>query len=490
MSRPETRAAAITTTWAAGRRLSVGLAVATLASLLGATPATAAPPANDARAAATTLSPLPATVRGTTVESTLELDEPASSCAPPLKGSVWYGFTATTTRSVILALDAAGDMDAAVDVYARQRSQLSPVACQLTNARGEATLDVDVREGAAYLVRVAPLFNSVADTFTLRAVEPDRPASPPGPTLPAGGVARSVDRFSNPDDAWSVVLGTGRTYRLNLVTKGEDCVRVSVYRPGTRSFGGSALLQRSCDAHAVFAAPESGRYSLHVEAPRASRGTLAYRLRVGRAGPDDTAPGLVLANDAPARGRLTGSELDALDLYRFSVLRRSDLRLRLRSRADLQLTLLSAGGRRLGVGTTVDRRMAAGRYFVAVRSLDGANGSYVLRRVVRTITTARTLVDGVRQAAVPRGRTVSLGLAVSPAVSGPALLVVERFDPIDGWLFHARYRPVVSSGRASVSFTPPTVGRWRVSGQFLGTRVASPSVGGTASLLVTEPLTG
>src|SRR5215203_991797 len=319
--------------------------------VLVATPAVAAAPANDARTAPQILT-LPTTVEGTTTEATLEADEPFSGCGRALKGSVWYAFTSTTSRSVILALDAAGDMDAAIDVFRRQRSQLTPVTCQITNARSEATVDIDVADDADYLVRVAPLSNSVAERFSLKAVVPDRPASPPGPLLPPGGVARTLDRLANPDDAWSVRLQRGRTYRMNFVTKGEACASVSVHRPKT-GFS-SALLQRQCDAHAVFAAPVTGRYSLHVEAPRASRAALRYRLRVGPALADDTAPGVRLPNDQAVRGRLTGSELDALDLYRFDVVRRSDLRLRLRTRADLELTLLSASGRRLGSGGAVE----------------------------------------------------------------------------------------------------------------------------------------
>lgn len=476
------------TTQTVVRSLGVGLAVVILATVAGVTPAAAAPPANDARGAAQSLGSLPVAVTGTTVESTLETDEPPSSCAPALKGSVWYGFTAATARSVIVAVDAAGDMDVAVDVYQRQRSQLTPVACALSDARGQATIDVDVREAASYLVRVAPLFNSVTTTFTLRAVVPDRPATPPGPRLPAAGVARRVDRFTNPDDAWSVFFVQGRTYRVNLVTKGGSCARLSIHRPGD-GFG-SALVERSCDAHTVVAAPESGRYSIRVSAPRASREAMTYRLRVGPAGVDDTAPGRLLANDRAVRGRLTGSELDALDLYRFSVLRRSDLRLQLRSRRDFEVTLLSAGGRRLGGGAVVDSRLGRGRYFVAVRALDGADGPYVLRRLTRTITTARTGVNGGRTATVPRGSAVSLSVTVSPAVAGTASMLVERFDPIDGWQFHARYRPPVLGGRATVRFLPPTVGRWRVTGAYLGTRTASPSNGGTAAFLVAEPITG
>ena len=472
------------------RRLVCASALVVVAATVGAGPAAAAAPANDARTAPQQLGALPTTVRGTTVEATLELDEPLSSCGQPLKGSVWYAFTAATSRSVLLALDAAGDMDAAVDVFRRQRSQLTPVDCRLTNAGGEATLDVDVTEGANYLVRVAPLSNSVADAFSLLVVEPDRPAQPPGPRLPDSGVSRSVDRLANPDDAWSTRLERGRTYRMNFVTKGDGCARVSVYHPGVNSFGGGAMLSRSCDAHAVFAVPRSGRYSFHVEAPRASRQKLTYRLRVGLARADDTSPGIPLANDRAVRGSLTGSELDALDLYRFSVVRRSDLRLRLRAKSGIELQLLTAGGRGLGSGQSIDRRLPRGRYFVAVRALDGANGSYVLRRIARTITSSRTLVDGQRERSVSRGSSVTLSVVVQPAVAGRATMVVQRFDPIDGWLFHASFHPSVAGGRAAVSFRPPSVGRWRVRGSFDGTRVASPSDGGTATLVVTEPLTG
>ena len=116
--------------------------------------------------------------------------------------------------------------------------------------------------------------------------------------------------------------------------------------------------------------------------------------------------------------------------------------------------------------------------------------SYSLRRVTRQITTARTLVDGERSRSVPGGRTVQLAVVVQPAVGGRATMLVERFDPIDGWLFHARFHPSVVGGRATVSFRPPSVGRWRVTGGYDGTRTASPSDGGTATLLVTEPLTG
>jgi hypothetical protein len=475
---------------ARGRSLAVLTAALLAAPLLGASPAAAAAPANDARASATDIGALPVTINGTTVEATVEPDEPASQCNST-KNSVWYRFTPTASRSVLFALDAAGDMDATVDVYTRVRSQLSGAGCATTDRRGEATLDVDVTAGSEYLVRVAALANSVADRFTLRVVAPDEPAKAPGTRLPSTGTAATVDRFANPDDAWYVDLVRGRTYRLNFVTKGDGCALVELFPAGTKRFGSaSPIRHRTCDAHTVFVASATGRYPILVSAPRASREALPYRLRVGLALADDTAPGLSLAVDSTVRGRLTGSELDALDLYRFGVARRSDMRLHLGTERHFQLTLLTAGGRTLGSARhTIESRLSRGRYYVAVTALDGADGAYTLRRHARAITTARTLVDGRHTAYVPPGRNVSLSLQVSPAVSGPSTMLVERFDPIEGWLFAARFHPTVVAGRATVSYHPSGLGRWRVTAEFDGTKAASASEGGTATWFVVEPLT-
>ena len=65
--------------------------------------------------------------------------------------------------------------------------------------------------------------------------------------------------------------------------------------------------------------------------------------------------------DVGVRGRLQGSELDVLDLYRFSLTQRSLLRLSLRTGADLSLILLGASGRRLATGTEIERPTGAGR---------------------------------------------------------------------------------------------------------------------------------
>ena len=70
------------------------------------------------------------------MEATLEADDPVSQCSGALKGSVWYRFTPNASRSVLLAVTAAGDMDAVVEVFSRVRSQLYGVGCAVTDRRG------------------------------------------------------------------------------------------------------------------------------------------------------------------------------------------------------------------------------------------------------------------------------------------------------------------------------------------------------------------
>jgi hypothetical protein len=474
-------------------RLHAAALVACCCALIAGLPASALAvvPPNDARTAPQDLGSPPALARGTTAEATLEEDEPGSACGP-IKNSVWFSFTAPSNRDLLVALDAAGDLDATLEVFTRQRSQLTSLSCQRTNRRGEATIDADPGDSTTYLVRVAPLANSVDDRFTLRVALPDEPARPPGVRLPAAGGGGTVDRFANPDDAWSTRMLEGRTYRINLVTVGHGCVQVALYPAG--SFGDDPAQSLACDDHTVFAAPASGRYTLHVRAPRASRIQLPYRLRVGPAQRDDSAPGVVLSDDRRVKGSLAGNELDALDLYRFTLARRSDLSVRLSTARDFDLRLLTDGGRRLACscGTTgskeLTRRLSPGRYFIAVRARDGEHGKYVLSRLARTITRSSMLIDGQRRATVAPGSTVALTLRVTPAVDGRATMVIERYDPLSGWLFHSRHRRHVSGTAATVSFRPPFLGRWRVTGEYEGTRTSSPSHGGQASLSVLEPL--
>jgi hypothetical protein len=472
------------------RLLAVFLAGLGVAGLVASQPAGAAAPQNDQRAAAAALQ-LPANVTGTLVEATKEPDEPVS-CGSPDE-SVWYQFTAPAGGRIVALLDAAGDLDAVIDIYRRARSTLQPVDCSPTDEDGRATLEEEfLRTGSTYLVRVAAQTGSAPDRFNLRILVPSPPARPPGRRLPARGATGSVSRLVNVSDAWWVRLRAGTTYRVNLDPRRTTCVGLDIYGPGTTSFSDSSPMRSlRCGGYELLTPPpgRGGRYYLVARAARGDRNRQRYHVHVARARRDDTAPGIFLGNHARVRGTLQAGRIDVVDLYRFDVVRRSGLFLRLATEGDMRMILLSDRGKRIEIGTGLIRRgVPAGRYFVAVRSDSDRRLAYTLTRVSRTITRSRLAINGVRHAQSRPGAAVSLGLSVTPAESGPVRIDIERFDPLAGWQFLTRIRSRASGGRATVSFVPPDEGRYRARGLFLRTHTATASETNVATLLVAGPL--
>ena len=307
-------------------------------------PALAAPPANDQRAAAQALT-LPAGVSGTTRETTLEEDEPGS-CAQ-LRGSVWYSIQPAAGRRVVARLAASGDLDAVVDVFQRTRSQLSAVECDVGNSRGQAEVEFRTpSRPTSYLIRVGQRVNSVPGSFRLDVFTPQPPPRPPGAQLPASGVTRTVNSTTNASDAFSIVMRAGTTYRIHRA-QASGCTTLELFAPGTSDFESDSPVRRGgCGGYFLFtpAAGEGGRYSLVVTAQPRRRGDQRYHLQVAQAGEDDTSPGLALANYQRARGALQGNGVDVVDLYRFSLARRSLLRVRLRG-SGFRVQLLRDTGR-------------------------------------------------------------------------------------------------------------------------------------------------
>ncbi len=435
-----------------------------------------APPTNDNRGSATSVQP-PQVVRGTLVEATLEVANDASACVET-DSSVWYRFTAPARGAIVVQLDAAGQMDASVDLFRQVRSRLDFVDCSPTDAQGNATLDLENLEpGADYAIRVGNQVGSVADAFALRVLVPTAPPEPPGRRLPYVGVRNSVDRLLNSGDVYWMRMRAGRTMRLSLRT--EHCTSLAVYGPGTRSFSEPPLRRKPCGGYGVFTATRSGRHFLVVSAGR-SRERQPYRLRVARALQDDTAPGLLVRNHSRVRGSVNGA-IDSRDLYRFDVPRRSALTLRLSGAPALRL--LKENGRRV-LGELVDRPVSAGRYFLSV---DGS-GRYAFRLSLRTITVASISFNARHVSTTRPGAPARLRLRVRPAVTGPGEATVERFDPVSGWQFLRTYRLPVSKGRSMVVLRPGSVGRYRASGTFLGTRSAAPDATRFTYLRVQRPL--
>jgi hypothetical protein len=476
--------------------MRIGVRLGTLAvviALLGvlAPAALAAPPPNDNRGNAQPVNSLPATLSGNTMEATREANEPEGDCADE-GGSVWYRVPVQRDGRVIVGLNANGDLDAAVDVYRVQRSQLFNVNCDRTDAKGRAALDFAVKKGDVYLVRVAQLSNSVPDSFslTLQLAQPD--ATPPGPALPAGGAGGSLDRVTNPSDAYSVRLRAGKSYRFNLSSRA--CTPLLLYAPGTRDFDERPVRRLNCGGYMLFTPDEGegGRYTLLAVASGSKRKAQPYRLLAGRAGRDDTAPGVFIRNYARRKGSVSSGGLDVLDLYRFDVTKRSNLNLGVRSNSDIQVRLISAGGRRIAssfdTGEIVTQ-LRPGRYFAVVRAARGAGGKYTLTRVSRTITRTRTRLDGKRSETVAPGRTVSVQVAILPGTRGPVVVHEQRYDPVFGWQFVRTYHVRTSSnGTRTIAFHPPDVGRYRFRTDFNGTRGSSPSGSRYATLRVQGPL--
>jgi hypothetical protein len=232
-----------------------------------------------------------------------------------------------------------------------------------------------------------------------------------------------------------------------------------------------------------------GRYAVEVVAPPGTRRDL-YRLQVVAAGPDDLGVGIELTAGTTRRGRLSPSGVDVVDLYHFDVVRPSEARLRLVRGAgsSFELVLLTDSGNRLARGeTSVRRRLARGRYVIAVEAPPGtSSGVYRLTLRLRNVTSTSVLVSGSSSGEVAPGTTVSISCTVSPATGGGRIeLVIDRFDTLTGWAFYRRIRVAVG---ATVSWRPPAAGRWRVRARFLGTRDSAPSSSGYAYLLVAKPI--
>ena len=440
-------------------------------------------PDNDSRDEPQRINRLPVELSGTTTDAETGPAD-GSDCGEP-GGSVWYRIDPRRTRKVVVRLAAAGDLEATLDVYERSRSRHDLITCEETDRRGSAAVAFTARKGSAYLIRVARLKRSRDGDFRL-SLRPAAGTRLPGPPLPEAGVSGTLDRLERTASPWSVRMRPGERYRISLQAR-RGCMVASVYRAGVRPRPGLEPLKRlGCSGYGVFTPrPEHGRrFTVFVNAARSVRGTQRYHLQVGRAGADDVAPGVPAANYDRVPGRL-GATLDTVDLYRFDVARRSVLFVNLRTRrreAPLDLLLLDAFGDVVrcdcdGRGNAMlHKGLRPGRFFVAARTRGRQAARYSLLRALRTITrTTSVRVNGAGEASVAPGQAVLLSAAVQPAVSGPAVVTIEQFDPIEGWQYADTIRTTASGGAISASYVAPAVGRWRATARFAGTREVAPS---------------
>ena len=190
-----------------------------------------------------------------------------------------------------------------------------------------------------------------------------------------------------------------------------------------------------------------------------------------------------------AHGRLDGSGIQVLRLYRLDVTSHSNLTLRLSApeSADFDLQLRDQNGNVIECACgnsgpqTLEHQLEPGHYYAVVKVRDATAGNYTLLRESRTIT--QTRVSFGEGHASP-GEGVGIDVKVSPAASGPVTVDIERFDPVFGWQFFTQVQAQVSGGLASIPFTPPAVGSWRANATYSGSRTFSSSAVGFSYLLV------
>jgi hypothetical protein len=478
------------------RSTVLSCAALTLALTATAT-ATPAPPPNDNRADATVLAQLPQTVRGTTVGATIQANEPGSGCADTA-GSVWYAISTggSPPARVGLRLSANGDLDAAIDVYIRQRSQLGQIDCRRTDDSGRAALAFVTSPGTTYLIRIATRDNSDAGTFTLRAFGLPAPPSPPGRLLTLRGADGVLDGTFVTTTAYSMRLTAGTTYKINLVKRSSGCMSLGIFPPGTTSFRQNPVAELSCAGYRLFTPRVSGRWSFEIVASADNEGTQPYGLHVRTATAKEMVPGIWLGNFAPYTGFLRGNVIDDVRLFRFDVMSRSDLTLFLMAGSDapFDLKLLNDRGRYLQCNCgssgqeTIRRQIDPGRYYVVVQAHDFGWGQFTLTRELRLITHVTIAFNGVSNAEVAPGALTHLVAHITPAVSGPVTIEVQFFDPVERWQYHRTFRVQAVNGVAQMALMPSHIGRWRATVSYDGTKTASPATGGPANLLVAGPL--
>jgi hypothetical protein len=479
------RATALTLAVAAGSVLSPAAGAAT---------SEPPKPANDEVANAQPIRSLPTSVEGTTVGASTVAGEAPSGCGAGTVSSVWYSLhTGAVAQRIAVELAAGGKLDGTIDVYKAVRSQLQPVACQQTEEEGKASLTFKAQKNTEYEIRVAALANSQLAAFTLNVFQPTPAIAPPGPRLPAAGASGQVDRIQNINAAYSIPLHAGVSYLINLVnlTKG-GCVNGGLFAPGTRSFeGASARFRVDCGGYRLFTPGQGkgGIYSFEVTPNPERKGEQRFRLQIAPANGIQTSPGEELGNYGRSNGRLEGSGIQVLRLYRISVTSHSNLTLRLSApgSAEFSLQLRDQNGNLLACACSgsgaqqLQRQLLKGHYYAVVSERNHTSGDFTLTRESRTITHTKISFGAEHGVA---GRAVAIDVHVAPGASGPLKVEVQRFDPVFGWQFYRTLEVAVSAGTTSIPFTPPSPGNWRADAAYGGSRTFSPSGVGFTYLFV------
>jgi hypothetical protein len=440
-------------------------------------------PVNDDLETATLL-PVPGKLTGTTEGATYSSDDPdlcSDAYAP-----VWYLLKPPRSGRMAVQLTAHGRTDSVVAVFRQERSKLTPLGCDLTNASGVAGVPFDAARGTTYLVAVAAPWSAEVGEFIVTSVLVP-PVTFPGIRL-AHDADVLLDPLLRPSAAFSVRMREATTYRINATARGA-CVQVDLLRQPVPA-ADDLVRSEGCSGYLVYT-PRPGRsgfFPLLVSMPEGSVARVHVALR--RVDADDLAPGLPLLNGTVRHGRLSARDADVVDSYRFDVSSRADATLTLHGGVSADLLLFDTKGKQLACAcegrrnASLTERLAPGSYLTLVRARPAETGPYALTLRLRQPTaTAVRLKAGAQS-------TLQLSANVHPAVPGGRfVLELDRFDPLSNWQFVATSSHAASGGRTTFSLKP-TIGGWRVRVQYHGTLSASPSVSGWINLNIHKGVHG
>lgn len=440
----------------------------------------AEPPSNDAQSAALSLDATNGVVAGTTEGATFAKTDPASPCNDTVTATVWYSLVNVPQRNVVLRLTAQGGLNAVIAAYRLRNNRLSAVECDETGNDGIATIGVAAENGD--LVLIGQLAGSSTGAFQLRALVPAPPEAIPGRVL-RGTVYASVEQYLNETDLWHVGLRAGKTYRISLVGGKSGCASVGLFRPGGPPSDARQVLYLRCNRAASFTpGPDGGGQYLLLVRLSYSSGRVPYRLEVAPAQADDTAPGLKLPVGVWRAGRLNPVATDQLDMYRFVLASRSDVIIQLGRpwAKHVSLLLLHETGKSLAAGRAIRRRLSAGTYFAVVSAPAGTHAAryrLLLRERGVSVLSAPGLLDG----RLPLGSPLTLSALIGEPVGRIAKLQIDRFDPLEGWLYLRTYTlHVGADDTTSLIWTPSHVGNYRA-------RITAPGRSGYLYITVEEP---
>lgn len=423
------------------------------------------PPANDRLARAKPIRVFPAAVKGTTIGARTEETDP-KACGM-VEGTVWFRLAPPRTGLMVTRLQVAKRLDAVLAVAERRGSSLRLVGCSTTNDRGAAAGAFAARTGVPYFVVVGHRAGQDPASFTLKVVAAAPAERLPGRSLAAAGARGTLHGLTNVNDLWRATMTPGTSYRIAFASPGGATLQL---RSPKRKH---LLAQLSGGGYRIFTPGRDGggRYIFEVSAA-AQDAAQSYRLQVRPVEPDDVGVGLQLENQRPRRGALAPQGVDVVDIYHFHIERRSDVQVSLATAPgrDFRLELVSDSGGTIARGRVARRQLEPGRYVAAVSATPGVKGgAYRVTLLVRDITSTALVIGSE---SVPLGSSMALRPKVTPSAAGMIELQIDRFDPFGGWQFHRIMR--VSAG-GSVSWRPPTEGKWRVRAGFLGSSEASPS---------------